>query len=204
MKIDIGQTIRNLRLARKMTQPELADLIGVDKGNISRYETGKQGIEFSKLPILAEIFGLKPSELLALAEGSNIEDGPELKGSVPLVSWVQAGDWQLIPDLNVSDIIERIKTTYRARRYTYALRIRGDSMLDKFPDGGIIIVEPEEPIFNKAFVIVRQNGNEATFKQYIEDGSEKFLKPLNPRYPIMPLAQDAVFCGVVKRLEMDV
>lgn len=204
MKLDLGSTIKALRTTHKMTQPDLADIIGVDRGNISRYETGKQSIEFSKLPLLADAFGLKASELLAMAEGENIEDGPDIQGSVPLISWVQAGEWQLIPDLGIGEIIERVKTTYRARRYTYALRVRGDSMLDKFPDGGIIIVEPEEPIFNKAFVIVRQNGNEATFKQYIEEGADKYLKPLNPRYPIMPLWPDAEFCGVVKRLEMDV
>ena len=54
-------------------------------------------------------------------------------------------------------------------------------------------------------VIVRQNGNtEATFKQLMQDGGKSYLKPLNPRYPIMELMPDAVFCGVVKRVEMDV
>ena len=70
--------------------------------------------------------------------------------------------------------------------------------------GCIVIVEPDEAPHNGSYVIVRQNGDEATFKQYIEDGSTKYLKPLNDRYPIMELRKDAVFCGVVKQMTMEV
>jgi SOS-response transcriptional repressor LexA len=77
-------------------------------------------------------------------------------------------------------------------------------MEPKFPDGSIIIVEPDITAQPGDYVIVRQNGDEATFKQLVIDGSLYSLKPLNPRYPIMQLHADAVICGVVKRVEMDV
>ena len=93
---------------------------------------------------------------------------------------------------------ERISTGIKVRRHTYALIVDGDSMEPEFTDGDIIIVEPdEEPVPGK-FVIIRQNGGEATFKQLIKDGSRWLLKPLNPRYPVMEMREDAVFCGVVK------
>lgn len=134
----------------------------------------------------------------------NFEDGPTLHGSVPLISWVQAGNWEVAFDLLSPGEGERIETTWKAKAHTYALRVRGDSMEPLFPNGCIIIVEPEECPSPGDFVIVRQNGDEATFKQYIEDGSSKFLKPLNDRYPIMEMRKDAVFCGVIKRMEMDI
>ncbi len=137
-------------------------------------------------------------------DGDNFSPTIGLRGSVPLISWVQAGNWESIIDTLAVGEGERIETTYKAKKHTYALRVQGDSMESMFPDGCIIIVEPEDNPLPGQYVIVRQNGDEATFKQLIQDGSTLFLKPLNPRYPIMELRKDAVFCGVVKRMEMDI
>ena len=146
-------------------------------------------------------------KIAAMQSGAkyNVNDGPDIRGNVPLISWVQAGCWNYVQDnLHVGDG-EIIQTTYRARRHTYALRVKGDSMEPKFPDGCTIIVEPEETPIHGSFVVVRQNGDtEATFKQLVIDGGKSFLKPINARYPIMELLDDAVFCGVVKKMEMDV
>ena len=40
--MNIGNRIRELRLARGLTMNDLADAVGVDQANISRLETGKQ------------------------------------------------------------------------------------------------------------------------------------------------------------------
>jgi len=134
----------------------------------------------------------------------NLSPSVGLRGSVPLISWVQAGNWEDVIDNLAVGEGERVETTYRAKSHTYALKVRGDSMEPKFPDGCIIIVEPEENPQPGQYVVIRQNGDEATFKQLIQDGSALFLKPLNPRYPIMELKDDSAFCGVVKKMEMDV
>lgn len=205
MKTEMGTVIKRLRKAKGMSQAVLADKIGVATPNVSRYENGSQGIEFDKFSLIADALGVKVSEMFAMAEGgNNVIDGPDIKGRVPLISWVQAGEWQRIFENNDLDNVEWVETTYKVRKYTYALRVVGDSMETKFPEGCIIIVEPEEQPANKSYVIVRQDGDKATFKQFIDDGSEKYLKPLNNRYPIMPLQPDSEFCGVVKRMEMDV
>ena len=97
-----------------------------------------------------------------------------------------------------------METTVPVKRHTYALRVEGDSMEPRFPNGAILIVEPEAEAKNGSYVIVRQNGTDATFKQLVHDGGRWYLKPVNPRYPIMELAEDAVLCGVVKQMVMDV
>ena len=179
----IDQAMKAFR-PKPMSQSELARRSGVPQATISRTLKGLSVPETETLTKLGE--------------------APDLLGLVPLISWVQAGNWENVID-NLAVIEgERIETTYRAKEHTYALRVKGDSMESKFPDGCIIIVEPDEYPRSGQYVIVRQNGDEATFKQYIEDGSSKLLKPLNPRYPIMEMRSDAVFCGVVKRMEMDI
>lgn len=200
----VGYAIRYLRKRKGMTLDQVAEAIDVNKGSISKIENGKQGFTGEFIEKIAHALETTPLEIYEVAERGGIEDGPDIKGTVPIISWVQAGHWnEAIDNLRPGEG-ERVPTTYRAKAHTYALRVRSDSMEPKFPDGCIVIVEPEEDPLPGKFVIVRQNGNEATFKQLIKDGDTLFLKPLNPRYPIMPLGDDAVFCGVVKRMEMDV
>ena len=71
----IGETIKELRLDRGLTQDELADLAGTTAANISRIETGKHGVGSELLNSLAYVFNLKVYQLIALAEGYDL---PEL------------------------------------------------------------------------------------------------------------------------------
>jgi len=205
MKKELGKTIAARRKALGRTQAWLAERLDITPSNVSKYENGVQAPDFDRLVLLSGCLEIPMSELFRHAELGGVEDGPDIRGSVPLISEVQAGNWkEVIDNLQPGEGV-RIPTTYKAQKHTYALRVRGDSMEPKFPEGAIIIVEPEEAPNPGSYVIVRVNGdNSATFKQLVQDGDRQYLKPLNPRYPIMELKEDAVFCGVVKRMEMDV
>lgn len=138
-------------------------------------------------------------------EPSNVSATTIATRRIPLISLVAAGTWcEAMDTFQVGDAQEWIETTANVTKGGYALRVEGDSMEPKFPHGAILIVDPNEQARNGSFVIVRQNGSDATFKQLVIDGGQSMLKPLNDRYPIMAMRQDAVICGVVKRVEMDV
>lgn len=203
MSFEIGSVIKKLRTEKKMSQATLAEKVEISTPNISRYESGKQYPEFEQIRKIADALDVRVSDLFLAAEGSNIKTGPNLY-KVPLISWVQAGNLKEICLHNDAENFEYVETTYKARETTYALRVVGDSMEPKFPEGSIIIVEANEQPINKSFVIVRQDGDKATFKQLIDDGVDSYLKPMNSRYPIIPLSSDSEVCGVVKRMEMDV
>lgn len=207
---DLGAILRRIRKAQKLTLQDVADLAETDTGNLSRIETGKQVCSHDMMERITKAIGTTTQDVYEEAfEVADVKlskwmaESPAIKGSVPLVSWVQAGTWALADDPLQPGEGERIPTTYQARAHTFALRVRGDSMEPKFPEGCIIIVEPESEATPGQYVVVRQNGDDATFKQLVQDGSRMYLKPLNPRYPIMEMAPDAVICGVVKRMEMD-
>ena len=203
MKTELGNAIKELRTEKKMSQETLGNAIGVDKGNISRYESGKQFPELDKVSNIAEALGVEVWGLFAKAQGCNVSEPIDIY-RVPLISWVQAGNYEDVFLSNL-DNIELIETTYKPRKHTYALRVVGDSMETKFPEGCVIIVEPEEQPHNKSFVIVTvQDSNQATFKQLIDDESGKYLKPLNEKYPLMPFQPNTTFCGVVKKMQMDI
>jgi len=136
----------------------------------------------------------------------NISPGPIPQGKLPLLSWVQAGESKAITEQiwhRGDTDIEMIMVPNMGGPYSFCLRVDGDSMTTSegkysFPEGIIIQVDPDIPAENKSFVIARRRDtDEATFKQFIIDGGDKYLKPLNPRYPIIKCDNDIEVIGVV-------
>ena len=63
--MEIGNKIREARLAKGMTQEELGDMLGVQKSAIAKYEYGRVvNIKRSTLKKISDILGLRPSELI--------------------------------------------------------------------------------------------------------------------------------------------
>ncbi|WP_297360407.1 LexA family transcriptional regulator [Thauera sp.] len=139
-----------------------------------------------------------PVERSARPEPASISPSPERVGRVPLISWVQAGDWSHAADLlHPGEALEWIDTGVRVRPHTFALRVEGDSMEPEFAPGTILVVEPEMDAYPGDFVIAKNGDGEATFKQLVRDGADLYLKPLNARYPIKPLGHSRIV-GVVR------
>lgn len=70
--MNLGRTIKELRLARHWTQDELAYRAKITAANISRIETGKHGPSTQLLESLAAVFGIKMYQLVALVEGEKL------------------------------------------------------------------------------------------------------------------------------------
>ena len=91
------------------------------------------------------------------------------------------------------------------KRETYALRVRGDSMIDEqIRDGDVVIVEDRKTADNGEMVIALLRGSEVTLKKFYRDNGRIRLQPANER--VQPLVVDAslvqiqgVVVGVVRR-----
>ncbi len=221
MKTTLGQRIKARRKALGLSQDRLGELAGLDQTVISKLERGDVQ-ETSRIAELASVLQCDAlwlatgkeawakeaagKELGGKARGANVANVVQAAaGRVPLISFVAAGSWSdAVDNYAPGDAEQWVETTVPVKRHTYALRVEGDSMEPRFPNGAILIVEPEAEAKSGSFVIMRQNGTDATFKQLVHDGGRWFLKPVNPRYPIMELSEDAVLCGVVRQMVMDV
>ena len=62
----VGKKIAQLRKGKNMTQLELADLMGVSFQAVSNWERGNSMPDISKLPELADIFGVSIDEILGM------------------------------------------------------------------------------------------------------------------------------------------
>lgn len=127
---------------------------------------------------------------------------------VPLVSWDHACIGR--PEQLEKDG-DFVMTTKITSERSFALEVRDDSMQAaggerySFPQGAVIVVDPEVSADHQAFVIARLGpGQEPTFKQLVIDGGARYLKPLNPRYPLLSFPEEGEICGVVVHMVMDI
>ena len=88
---------------------------------------------------------------------------------------------------------------------TYALRVRGDSMIEEqIRDGDTVVVEAREVARNGETVIALVDGDSVTVKQYFREGAKIRLQPANPDYPVLEFPEErvrvqGVVVGVLRR-----
>ncbi len=114
---------------------------------------------------------------------------------IPLLGWVAAGE---PVDLSCED--ERVSVpASMVRRNTYALRVRGHSMIDdNIQDGDIIVIEKTETAANGQSVIAMINGETVTLKKFYVERDGIRLQPANPDMePIWLRNEEVQILGIV-------
>lgn len=159
--MNIGNRIRQLRLAKGMTISDMAEAIGIDGANISRMETGKQkSFTEQSLSSYAKALGVEISELFTPLENettvyknsdSNSEqgkEGPVFRVEMLDISASAGGGY--IQGSDVIDVIRSIE--YNSERAVAlfggrtpdsvkVINVRGDSMADTIEPGDLIFVD---------------------------------------------------------------
>ena len=209
---------RMIELIERHGQKKVADEVGIDTAYISQLKNPKnpKNIGEKLARRIEEAFGLSRGwmdqlyfEQSGVAENaadymntsSNVTPALEIKDKkIPVVSWVQAGTASEAIDLfQPGEADDWVTPSVQVRAHTYALKVQGDSMAPDFRAGMILVVEPEMDYLMGDYVIARNGDDEATFKQYIKDSGQEYLKPINPQYPMIPLGTYRVI-GVVREV----
>ena len=60
----IASRLRGLRAERRLTQAEVADLIGCSQGTIVNYEDGKRSMSIGYAMLLADLYGVTLDDLV--------------------------------------------------------------------------------------------------------------------------------------------
>ncbi|WP_240507685.1 MULTISPECIES: LexA family protein [unclassified Vibrio] len=197
-----------------MTQDGLAENMGVSQASIARYLNKKREPDIDTIAKIMKCVGL--SEMILKQDGtvrteaelsntSKADRETQYKGSYPLINAVQAGNWTEVCEPFTeydSGSIEMIPTTEKASGGSFWLTVEGDSMTSpvgiSIPSGARILVDPSIQPANGNLVVAKlDNVNEATFKKLVVDSGQKYLKPLNPNYPLMPINGNCKIIGVV-------
>lgn len=133
-----------------------------------------------------------------------VDHGPVDVGavSVPLLGTVAAGaPIEALPEAETVALPEQ----WLGRRRTYALRVRGDSMIDEqIRDGDIVVVEERETARDGETVIALIDNESVTVKQYRRAGAIIRLIPANTTMVPLEFSEErvrvqGVVTGVLRR-----
>ncbi len=205
----IGQNIRAARKKKKLSQSELSILCGWGHfpARISNYERDVREPKSDDL--------LKLARILEVSIDWFYHTEQKKPGCVK-ESRVTYASLRLIPVIPWSEVLveavatkprdyegyERIVVDNSISDQSYVLRVETDTMEaphgDSFPKGALILVDPSlEPQDNDYVIVGNLAEKEVSFKQLISDGSKRYLKPLNPRYPLSDVTESSKIFGVV-------
>ncbi|ENN6711889.1 LexA family transcriptional regulator [Escherichia coli] len=204
----VGQRIKALRRITKTSQKELGKFCGVSDVAVGYWEKDINVPGGESLAKLAKYFNTSIDYILY---------GTEFEGNlitkmrrIPVISWVQAGQFTECKAAEVfSEVDKWVETSLRIGDNSFALEVKGDSMtnpngLPTIPEGATVIVDPDAEPLNGNIVVARLDGtNEATVKKLVIDGPQKFLVPLNPRYPNISINGNCLIIGVVKGVQYE-
>ncbi|WP_262016414.1 LexA family transcriptional regulator [Acinetobacter baumannii] len=182
----LGENLKAIRKAKKMTQKELAMKSGVKQSVISDLETGNAKSTGSILE-LATALGVTAEELkkgIVSKFDNNVE--PITKKLIPVLSWVQAGTMTSVEDIDPNKINEWLPPlSADDPDGCFYLRVVGVSNSPKYEEGDYILVNPNYQVCDLLpdDLIVVRNNTDATFKKLvIESDQRKYLQALNPNF----------------------
>lgn len=122
-------------------------------------------------------------------KSDNLSPAPDLRGRVPLISWVQAGEWCDAESISTPDNVEQwMDCPVQHSPKTFALKVRGDSMTAPsgagrtYPENCVIFVDAEKrsPLNGERIVACLAGTGSVTFKVYKNEDGRQWLQPLNP------------------------
>ncbi|BCX73997.1 LexA family protein [Acinetobacter sp. Tol 5] len=199
----LGENLKKLRKAKKMTQKELAQKSGVKQSVISELETGTAKSTGSILE-LASALGITAEELKkgVVSEFDN-NVVPITSRLIPVLSWVQAGSMTSIEEINPLDISEWLPPlSADDPDGCFYLKVVGISNSPTYIEGDCILVNPKFQVCDliSGDLIVVRNNTDATFKKLvIESDERKYLQALNPNFHpnIIEFEDGMVLVGLV-------
>ena len=113
---------------------------------------------------------------------------------VPLLGTIAAGP-PILADEHIEEILT-LPSELVGRGTLFALRVRGDSMIEAgIADGDIVVVRKQQ-VADNGDIVAAMIDDEATVKVYRIRRGRIELVPRNPLYPVIP-ADEAVILGKV-------
>jgi repressor LexA len=112
-------------------------------------------------------------------ESSDQEARGARSQGIPLLGRVAAGE-PILAEQNFEDYV-KIESWFRTDDSSFALRVRGDSMIDAGIEDGDLVIVRSQPRVDNGQIGVAVLGDEATVKRIYDEGDRWRLQPENPQ-----------------------
>lgn len=183
----IADNIKRLRLKRDWTQEHLADLVGVTRSTVTQWETGWSQPRMGAVEKLAAAFGVSVADMVddgqrELPRGA-ILPRKSKAAYAPLLGRVHAGDPQ-DPDVVDGPMVELPESIAEAHPRAYFLEVEGDAMDRVYPEGCLILVDPDREPQNGSIAAVSIDGADYVMRRLLRTSNTMVLAPesFNPEH----------------------
>lgn len=211
MLVGFAERLKKLRENKGLTQQELAELLGISRSAVTKYETGERFPDEAMLKKIAGVLGASLDTLLGhdsgapddfFKPGDLVPAGDVLP--VPVVGVIRAGEPVLATE-NIVGYAYLPAREVKGGTYFY-LRVKGDSMSGaRIHDGDLVLVRQQDTCEDGEIAVVLLNDEEATLKRVYRTGGMMVLQPENPAYrPMVVREGEARILGVVREVRFKV
>ncbi|MDO0900894.1 LexA family protein [Enterobacter hormaechei] len=199
-----------------VTQQSIADELDITQGAVGHYLNGRNPLNLPVASVFARLLKVSVEEFSPTLAKELSEMGltsvnepsvPYVIGYTrgkryPVISSVQAGSWcEALEPYSIKDVDQWLESDAHIQGDAFWLRVEGDSMTApaglSIPEGTFVLFDTGREPINGSLVIAKlSDSNEATFKKLIIDGGQKYLKGLNPQWPLVPINGNCRIIGV--------
>ncbi|CAI8711517.1 hypothetical protein PspR32_15005 [Pseudomonas sp. R32] len=197
----------------KVTQENLAERIGVTQGAVGHWLREEREPKLKVLnQILVEV-GLPPLQMVSPHQVAENHGSYTVSGNPTTVTGADGLQhdlyfrypilsWGNLDPIEVGEDCALQSTDYKAQGRAFWLKVEGDAMTAPLgvsvPEGMLILVDTALPGEPGKLVIARSPDSKAPrFRQLIEEGGQRYLRPLNPTYPKVLCTEQCEMLGVV-------
>lgn len=194
-----AERLRSLRQEKGWSQQRLADNLKLSKSSVNMYERGEREPGFETMEAIADLFNVDMNYLYGRTDvkiadpivrdtDSSLAQSPIPPGfdpmpqmrKVPLVGSIACGT-PILAQQNIDGSVDAPEDI----RCDFALRCKGDSMIDAgIHDGDAVYIRIQPEVENGEIAAVRI-GEEATLKRVYYDGTTLTLMPANAAFAPM-------------------
>lgn len=201
---------------RRLTQEQLAERIGCSQGAVNHWLSGRRRPDLDTMNSVLRELGeedLEVVQVLRVNEQRGCYNPVQTDATAqwaisqpayryPLLEWAAAADAK--PSIARHSTGTSHVSDYAANGPAFWLRVQGESMSAahgrSVPAGSLILVDPLVQATPGSLVIVSAPlQQQAVFRELQEDGGRRYLKALNPTWPVMGWENEWQIKGVVVR-----
>lgn len=182
--MNIGDIMHTRRQELGLTLEEVGDYVGVGKSTVRKWEHGEiENMKRDKIALLSKILKLSPLTFITGEVEYGVPDNiiplPKMK-KIPLLGTIACGE-----PILATENIEALINADEDLNADFALRCKGDSMINaRIFDGDIVYIR-EQPDVEDGEIAAVLIGEEATLKRVYKYPSKVVLRPENPLYDDM-------------------
>ncbi len=203
--MSVGTNIRALRDRFGLTQDELAEKLGVTRESVHRWETDKIAIRDRHVAKMVELFGIDPEDIKSSRFGLAGSERMPLSTVLPPNAIPVRGTSAMVPlrvlgHTHAGSTMDEEESSYEVEfpegvvsRHPncFALKVEGDCMNRRYPDGCHILVDPSIEPRNGSAVVAEFEDGRSVLRVYMRGSSTLMLTADSfSEYPDIIVTQD--------------